>query len=56
MVSRSCLSRPLYITNKSGFGGVGGERRQLLDKIKRALFVPDNKRPHLWSSSTAAAT
>ncbi|TKS79932.1 C-C motif chemokine 20 [Collichthys lucidus] len=37
------LRAPLDITDKSGFGGVGGERRQLLDKIKRPLFVPDNK-------------
>lgn len=57
MASRSCPSRPLYFTDKSGvfFGGVGGDRRQLLDKFKRPLFVPNHSLPHLWSASTAAA-
>lgn len=30
---------------------MGWERRQLIDKIKKAPFVPDNKRPDLWSCS-----
>lgn len=54
-VSCSSVSRTLDITEESGFGRVGAERRQLLDKIRRPPFVPDNKRPHPWSSSTAAA-
>lgn len=55
MAAHSCLSKPFYITDKSSFGGVGGAKRQLLDKFIRPLFVPDNKPPHHWSSTTAAA-
>lgn len=53
----SCGSRPhATLLTKGDMGGAGGEeRRQLLDKIKRPVFVPDNKTvAHLWCSSTAA--
>lgn len=42
-----CVALHSTLLTKAVLGGVGGERRQLLDKIKRPLFVPDNKRPHL---------